>query len=75
MRQSRQDIHDVLFRIGIQIPRGFIGDDDVRVMGEGAGDAHPLLLAAGELEYLAVGGFPVDPHPFQQLIGALFLIF
>jgi len=40
--------------LGVQIPRGLVGEDDGRVVDQGPGHGHPLLLATGELARPAV---------------------
>ena len=45
--QVFEDIDDRFGGGGIEAAGGFIGDQDGRVVGHGAGDGQPLLLAAG----------------------------
>src|SRR6266511_3326399 len=55
---------------GVEVGGGLVGQDDRRIVGERAGDRHPLLLAAGEL--LGPEAEPVaQPDAFQQGTGAL----
>ena len=43
-------VHDGDGRFGIEIARGLVGEDNLWVGDDGAGDGGALLLAAGELE-------------------------
>ena len=48
---------------GIEVGRRFVGEDDTRIVREGAGDRHPLLLAARKLvgtEVQAIGAGAVN---------------
>ena len=47
--QFAQQAQDDLFVDRIQIAGGLVGQNDFRIVDQGARDAHPLLLAAGEL--------------------------
>ena len=44
-----QQPEDDLFVLGVQIAGGLVGQDDLRIVDEGAGNADALLLAAGKL--------------------------
>ena len=44
-----EDFHDLQARAGVQVPRGFIGQNQGGLVHKSAGDGHALLLAAGEL--------------------------
>ena len=53
---------------------GLVADDELGLDCQGAGDAHALLLAAGELVGIAVCVLGVQAHHAQQLfdpVGAL----
>src|SRR6266851_6601604 len=39
---------------GVEVPGGFVGKEDFRLVDDGAGDGHALLFAAGELGGLVV---------------------
>jgi len=55
---------------GVEVGGGLVGQDDRRIVGERAGDRHPLLLPAGEL--LRPETEPVaEPDALQQSTGAL----
>ena len=41
-----EEIEDVAAGVGIEVASGFVGDDDFRIVDEGAGDGDALLLAA-----------------------------
>ena len=38
----------------VQIPRGFISEDNLRVAGQGAGNGYALLLAPGQLQHIPI---------------------
>ena len=44
-----QQLHDLDAGLAVQCAGGLVGQQDVRVVDEGAGDGHPLHLAAGHL--------------------------
>ncbi len=60
-------------RVGVQGAGGLVGQDHRRVPGQGPGDGHPLLLAAGELHGLVIQFIAQshhlqgDPRPFVPL--------
>ena len=66
----RQQVHDLHRGGGVQRPGGLVGQDDLGVVDQGAGDGHALHLPAGQL-----GGALADvigqPHPLQRLQGAV----
>ena len=47
--QALEDSEHFRPALGIQVAGGFIGENDRRIVDQGVGDGHPLLLAAGEL--------------------------
>ena len=62
------DAQHVAHELGVERARGLVEQHDVRVHGQGTGDGHALLLAAGQL------GGPVvyalaQPHLLQLLLG------
>ena len=65
-----EDGHDLDAGAGIEVAGGFVGQHHGRLVDQGAGDGHPLLLAAGKLVGIMVGTFG-QPHPFQRLAGQL----
>ena len=44
-----EHLEDFLGGDGVEIAGGFVGENEVGVVEQGAGDADTLLLAAGEL--------------------------
>ena len=62
-----QDFQYVLAGPGIQGAGRFVGHDDRRVGGNGAGDGHPLLLAAGHLGRLVAGAVR-QAHLLQRFL-------
>jgi hypothetical protein len=68
--QLLEQFEDRLRRAAVQVARRLVGDDQRRVIGQGASDGHPLLLAAGD------GRRPLarllgHAHSFQQAHGPL----
>jgi hypothetical protein len=67
--QPLENGHDLLAGFAVQVPGGLIREQQGRVFHQGPGNAHPLLLAAGEL-----GGampYPIaKPYSFQSFQGA-----
>src|SRR3970040_1745515 len=69
--QLHQEIDHGAARVGVQVAGGLVGEQDLGIAGEGAGDRHPLLLTPGELCRVVVD--PVrQAHALQQLDGSLF---
>jgi hypothetical protein len=50
-----QQRHDVVAHSLVEVARRLIGEQHTRLLGERAGDSHPLLLTAGKLRR-KVGG-------------------
>ena len=48
--QAVEDLDDLLARLGIQVSGRLVGQDDFRIVDQGAGNGDPLLLTAGELK-------------------------
>ena len=68
--QFPQQRQDLLLAGGIQVTRGFVGEDDARPVDQGAGDGDALLLPAGQFVGLVVRALP-QPHLGEQFLGAL----
>src|SRR5262245_37540584 len=49
-----EQLHDVAPLIRVEVPRGLVGEDQLRLRDDGARDAHELLLAARELARIEV---------------------
>ena len=47
-----QELEDLVAALAVEVSGGLVGEQDDRVLDQGAGDRHPLLLAAGELRRL-----------------------
>ena len=45
--QLKQQFHDRLGVFRVEIARGFIGEEDIGLIDDGAGDGNALLFAAG----------------------------
>ena len=67
---ASQEFHNAFARLGIEVSRGLVGEDDVGVVEDGAGDDDALLLAAGELvrHLVALG---LHAHLLEHLGDAL----
>ena len=65
-----EEVEDLLAGLGVQVAGGLVGQQQGRVVDQGPGDGHPLLLAAGELGRLVVQAVP-QPHPVEQRLGAV----
>ena len=61
-----QQHHDLQGSLGVQVPRGLVGDDHAGVVDQSPGDGHPLLLAAGELPRILVR-LLLQPHQLQHI--------
>ena len=62
--QLIQNIQDLCAALGVQISRGFIGENDQGVIGQCPGDRHPLLLSAGQFK-----GTVLDPVSESDPLG------
>ncbi len=74
--QVFEEVNDLGLDRNVQRRDGFVGDDEVGVRGEGAGDPDPLSLAAGELVRVPVGEVGIESDRLEQLLdplGALIL--
>ncbi|MCR6657697.1 MAG: hypothetical protein NVV63_18240 [Opitutus sp.] len=49
-----EELHDLAALVGVQVAGGFVGEDDRGFGDQRAGDAHELLLTAGELRGIKV---------------------
>ena len=65
----REQVHDLHGSMGIQGAGGLVGQHDLRVVDERAGNGHPLHLAARELARLLVQVLG-QAHGCQGLLGA-----
>ena len=50
--QADEDVKNLLPGLAVEIAGGFVGEEDGRVLYEGAGYAYALLLAAGQFGWL-----------------------
>lgn len=67
--QLGEDVDDALSCVLVEVPGGFVGEEDVDVAGQRACYCDALLLAAGESQDIAGGHVLVQAHPFQELQG------
>jgi hypothetical protein len=61
--QAGQDVEDERGVLDVQVARRLVGQDDCRLVGEGAGDGDPLLLAPREVGPQAV---ELVPEPTES---------
>src|SRR5882757_7416709 len=61
-----EEIHDLERQIGIEIARGFIGEDQLRLVDQGPGDGNTLLLTAGQLFWKRIHAV-LETDPLQHL--------
>ena len=66
--QPLEQVQDLLAGPGIEVAGGLVGQEQGRVVDQGAGDGHALLLAAGELRGVVVQAVP-QPHPVSKRLG------
>ena len=52
----------------VEVAGRLVGEDQRRLVDQRPGDAHPLLLAAGELARQVAQALP-EAHPAQRLLG------
>ena len=45
--ESVQQFHHLGARLGVEVSRGLVGEDQNRIHNQGPGDRDPLLLSAG----------------------------
>ena len=65
--EVQQKVHHLGLDGHVQGGDGLVADDELRVHGEGAGDADALALAAGELVGETVGVLLVEADDLQQI--------
>ena len=65
--QAPQPGAQLLAHLGVERAEGLVEQQHPRLHGQGAGERHPLALAAGELARVAVG-HPVELHQLQQVV-------
>src|SRR2546430_613403 len=70
LAELAEQLKNHLAGVRIEVARGFVGEDDFRVVDQRAGDGGPLLLSAGEL-HRTVPGAILHLHEFERLQGAL----
>src|SRR6266849_1891956 len=47
--EALEELHDFIALRGVQVAGGLVGEDELGILDDRAGDAHELLLAAGKL--------------------------
>ena len=67
LRHLPEQLHDLDGGLAVQRAGGLVRQENVRVVDEGAGDGHPLHLAAGHLAGLFIQ-LVAQAHPLQRLL-------
>src|ERR671936_856228 len=67
-----EQIHDLERQIGIEVTGRFVGQNQLRIIDEGACDGDPLLLSARQFFGQRVHAM-LKPHPFEYLKGLALL--
>ena len=67
--QAEEEVVQLFLVVRVEAARGFVGEDHVGVVHEGAGHGHALLFAARELCGLVVGAVG-EAHEVEELEGA-----
>ena len=62
-----QQVDDLGLDGDVQSRDGLVADDEFRIQGQGAGDADPLALAAGEFMGVPPDVVRLEAHRFEQL--------
>ena len=70
LRDLLEEIHDLHGGLGVECAGRFVGEQDLRVIDQGAGDCHTLHLTAGHLVRLLVD-LVAEAHLFEHLLCAL----
>ncbi len=68
--EAVEQLHDLDAHLGIQVAGRLVGEEDLRVARDGAGDGHALALAAGELRR-EVARAVREAHLLQHGLGPL----
>ena len=61
-----EEFHYLLAVLGVEVTGGLVGEDELGIGDDGAGDGHPLLLTSGELLW-EVGGAVGDVHALEYV--------
>ena len=61
-----EEFHYLLAVLGVEVTGGLVGEDELGIGDDGAGDGHPLLLTSGELLW-EVGGTVGDVHALEDV--------
>ena len=68
LRQLPVERQNLSLNQHVQAAGGLVGDDDLRLAGQGHGNDGPLLHASAELMGVCVGPFLVQAHADQKLL-------
>ncbi len=64
--QPGEAVEDEIRRGRVEVAGRLVGEQQARRVGDGAGDRHPLLLAAGKLARPVLGAL-LHPHIGEKL--------
>src|SRR5690606_35555820 len=64
--QLLEELHDLASLVGVEIAGWLVGEDELWIGNQGAGDADELLLAAGELAWVEVS-LPDDVKAIEHI--------
>ena len=62
-------VEDLIAGLYVQIPRGFVGEQDFGIIGKRTGDGRTLPLAAGEFAGAVVETM-IEPESFKEVVGS-----
>ena len=65
-----EEFHYLFAVLGVEVTGGLVGEDELGVGDDGAGDGYPLLLTSGEL-LGEVGGAVGDVHALEDVVDHL----
>ena len=71
LAQLVEQVDDLLLHGHVEGGGGLVGDDQLRVAGQGHGDEHALALAAGQLVRVGLQrALRIEAHELEQFLGA-----
>src|SRR6266404_6445467 len=70
--QFAEQAQNNFFVRGVEVAGGLVGEHDFRIIDEGAGDTHPLLLASGKLRGQVFGAV-FEAYAVERFEGFLFV--
>src|SRR5688572_5199946 len=67
LMQLVEQVHDLPGGVRVEVAGGLVGEQERRLVDQGAGDGYALTLAAGELVRVVMHALP-EPHPLQRAL-------